>query len=82
MTTVILKVDFETDSPTYGSVGADSEELAAKGRRVMVCRDHNKNQFSIFVAPKDEMSVGWVLGVETTNKEEQLSHTTSQANRT
>lgn len=40
---------------------ADTEELAAKGDRLMFRHDNYESY--LFVAPKDMMHSGWVLGV-------------------
>ena len=61
---VTLEVDFAVDAPDYRSLGADTEEIASRGRRVMAKRDLHTGQFSLFVAEQGTMSAGWVLAVE------------------
>lgn len=43
---------------------ADTDELAALGRRVMVHRNCKNGQFSLFVAESGVVTCGWVLAVE------------------
>jgi len=59
--------DFRTvlpNSPEHPC--ADTEELSALGRRVMVRRNTKSGQFSLFVAEKGILTAGWVLSVEKT----------------
>lgn len=71
MTTLEI-TDFQTVLPDSfsetGHVGqnpcADCEELASKGRRVMLHRNTRTGQFKLFVAPEGIVTAGWVCAVE------------------
>lgn len=43
---------------------ADTDELAAKGRRVLFRRNARSQQFTFFVAPKGMLTAGFVIAVE------------------
>lgn len=45
---------------------ADSEILAAKGRRVMLRRNQRAGEFSLFVAEAGVLTAGYVVGIERT----------------
>lgn len=59
-----IEVDFITDSPDYKTLQADTDELAGRGRRVMVHRDHHKGTFKLFIAPEGTLTAGFVVAVE------------------
>ena len=60
----ILSADFATRMPPGNVPCADTDELAAQGRRIMIHRDCHKGQFSMFIAPRHVLTAGYVLAVE------------------
>lgn len=66
-----MAVPFEIDSPDYKAIGVDTDELAKRGRRVMVKRDCDRGEVALFVAPEGEVKAGWVVAVEVKGKAEE-----------